>query len=1105
MSDLDQRQLAVDPTRSVIVQAPAGSGKTTLLVERYLGLLAVVEEPEEILAITFTRKAAAEMRERILKYLDPAFESSAPHEQSALAKARAVEKRVRDWGLRENPQRMLIRTIDSFNHYLARTMPVASQLGPVPAPVEYTRKLYRQAARRVLAAIDGDDAMARDLRQLLLWRDHRTQDIEELLVGLLGQRDQWLRALGLHGSPDRQTLEAVLHERVVTGLTEAREALDRALAEARFNPEELVGLLRFAADTLHANGKDSPALKCADLSTLPSADPSDLPAWRGLAATLLTQDGTFRKSVTVSQGFPAKTPEKERMSALLDAIGHDETLAGLIDQAGRMPEPRYRDDEWATLAALIRVLERSAAELELVFAASGQSDFTGLSRAALRGLGDENSGYTDLALYLDRRINHILVDEYQDTNWSQFELLTRLVGGWQADETRSLFLVGDPMQSIYRFREAEVGLFIRTRESGIGDQGVESCRLTQNFRSRSELVDWVNRKLGPIFPATEDISAGAVAYAASEAGRGGGGQIDVLARPDRASEAEAVAETIENALEENQDRSDFKAAIIVRARSHLADILPALARRDIPYRAVKLDPLVERPVVQDLLALTRAIAHPADRTALFSVLRSPVCGASLAELTRLVDPEHHPLHPELLDQLEADAQTRIRHVAEALDDAQAQWRKRTLRDLVEGCWHRLGGPECTPDPAAALRDASAYLDTLGTAESEGLIEDWNDFEELLAGQATEGDPPSESVKLEILTMHGAKGLEWDLVVLPGLDRGTRGQDRNLLNWLPYTPEDGREKVLLAPLRSASEAADPPLNELIRREQKQRDAYEHQRLLYVAATRAREHLVLSATLNPEPGKAKPAAGSLLADLWPTLGGEFIDALEQAPEPPQKVSERETPDPSLRRPPADWTPAIAQPLAFTPRLPPRETSGDIEFNWAGVQARRTGTVLHRLLEQVGRIGMESLTDEQRQRCLDRIPALLQSLGSGRADLDESVAVIRKAFEDTLASDTGQWILSSEHQDPSCELPITGLIDGKLINAVIDRTFIDAEGTRWIIDYKSGYHEGGDLDHFLSEEADRYRDQLSLYRRLFEQMEDRPVRTALYLPRHGRLQEV
>jgi ATP-dependent helicase/nuclease subunit A len=1105
MSDLEQRKLAVDPDRSVIVQAPAGSGKTTLLVERYLGLLGVVEAPEEILAITFTRKAAAEMRERILKYLDPDFASDAAHEQAALAKARAVEDRVREWGLRENPQRMLIRTIDSFNHYLARTMPVASQLGPVPAPVEYTQKLYREAARRVLAALDSNDPIADDLAQLLLWRDHRSQDIEDLLVGLLGQRDQWLRALGLHGAADREALEQVLHQRVVDGLHQASESLHQALKRGGFEPASLAALLRFAAYNLKADGRDSRVILCQDIPGLPGADPAELSYWRGLADGLLTQNGTFRKSVTVTQGFPAKTPEKALFVDILEAIGGDEALAELIAQAGRMPNPRYGEAEWTTLEALIRVLERSAAELELVFAASGQSDFTGLSRAALRGLGDEESGYTDLALYLDRRIRHILVDEYQDTNWSQFELLTRLVGGWQADEARSLFLVGDPMQSIYRFREAEVGLFIRTRESGIGAQKVESCRLTNNFRSKSEIVEWVNDKLGPIFPAVEDISAGAVAYARSEPGRGSGGQIDLLARADHAGEAEAIAELVDRALKDNHERDDYKAAIIVRARSHLAAILPALARRNIAFRAVKLDPLIERPVVQDLLALTRAIVNPSDRTALFALLRSPVCGASLAELSLLADTKQYPLDPAQLDRLNPEARARIAGLASILEAAQAAGRKRPLRDLVEGCWHALGGPQCSADPAAALREAEAYFSAVSVAEQEGLLEDWNDFEELLAGQATEGDPPNKDVKLEILTMHGAKGLEWDLVVLPGLGRGTRGQDRALLNWLPFTPDDGQEKVLLAPLRSASETSDPPLNELIRREQKLRDAYEHQRLLYVAATRAREQLVLSTTLNPEPGKSKPTSGSLLADLWPTLGAEFIAALEQAPEPEEAITRNGKPDQSLKRPPANWRPPTAPALAFSPRLPPRESAVEIEFNWAGVQARRSGTVLHRLLEQVGRTGIEALDQSRRERLARRIPALLQAMGSSRSDLDQAVGQIEQAFEQTLDSDIGRWILSGEHQDSACELAISGLVEGKLVNAVIDRSFIDQDGTRWIIDYKSGYHEGGDLEHFFQEEAARYQEQLNVYRRLFEQLEDRPVRTALFLPRHGRLQEL
>ena len=202
MSDRRQRTAAVDPRRSVIVQAPAGSGKTTLLVERYLALLGVVEEPEEILAITFTRKAAAEMRQRVLRFLEPGFETEEPHEQAAAEKARAVADKVERWNLTASPDRLMIRTIDSFSHYLARTMPVASRLGPVPQPADNTGALYRRAARRMLEALEGDD-ISSDLEQLLLWRDHRTQDIEDLLVSLLAKREQWLRVLGVTGRPDR--------------------------------------------------------------------------------------------------------------------------------------------------------------------------------------------------------------------------------------------------------------------------------------------------------------------------------------------------------------------------------------------------------------------------------------------------------------------------------------------------------------------------------------------------------------------------------------------------------------------------------------------------------------------------------------------------------------------------------------------------------------------------------------------------------------------------------------------------------------------------------------------------------------------------------------
>ena len=1107
MSDDLARRQAVEPGRSVIVQAPAGSGKTSLLVERYLALLAVVEAPEEILAITFTRKAAAEMRERVMQFLDPEFRSNQAHEQAALARAQAVAEKVRDWGLRENPQRMLIRTIDSFNHFLARSMPVASQLGPVPLPADHTQMLYREAARRVLSRAEDGDAFARMLGALLLWRDHRVQDLEDLLVSLLARREQWLPILLQPASSDRERLERGLHALVVDRLERTLESLQEGLAAAGVAPAELLGLLRYAADQLAAAGTESDLSSGRDLTALPEPQPEALPHWQALAELLLTKDRTWRIKVDKRNGFPPKTPEKDRMVALLDALAANAALAEALKQARALPTPSYQDDEWQVLGALVDVLKSAASELRLVFAEQGRTDFAGLSAAAQQALGDGDTGYTDLALYLDRRIRHILVDEYQDTNWSQFRLLQKLVGGWQADESRSLFLVGDPMQSIYRFREAEVGLFMRTREFGIGEQALESLKLTRNFRSRQEIVDWVNQRLGPIFPQSEDIAAGAVSYAPSEPALPGGGVVRLIGAPDPAAEAEALAETIQNALARHQDEPDFRAALIVRARSHLKDILPALQRRGIAYRAVKLDPLTRRPLVQDLLALTRAVLDPDDSASVLAVLRSPACGLTLADLHALAGDGRRLDDEGALDRLTGEARTRAARVFDVLHRAAVLWRRRGIRDLVEGAWHALSGPSLCQRPEVDLRDARLYFETLEQADSEGLLPDWNAFAELLEGASTEGDPPSTGVQLDVLTMHGAKGLEWDLVVLPQLHRATGGQNRDLLHWLPLTLSSGGEQVLLAPLRSARESSNPPLVKFMQSEQQQREAYERQRLLYVACTRARRELVLSACLDPEKPEKLPKA-SLLADLWPSVGGEFRADLERRLEiaPPVETAGTDAlPDQSLKRAPADWTPPTENAFAWRPALPPRERPVEIEFNWAGTEARRIGTVLHRLLERVGRIGIESLDHATQERLAGRIPVLLAALGSAGEELKNSEQIVRQALDQTLSSATGRWILSGQHQDAACELPLSGVVDGELVNAIIDRTFIDENGVRWIIDYKSGYHGGGALEGFLNEEAERYLPQLDLYRKLFELMGETKIRAALYLPRHDRLQNI
>ncbi|MGI9325115.1 MAG: UvrD-helicase domain-containing protein [Pseudomonadales bacterium] len=1105
VTDSNARHVAVEPQRSVIVQAPAGSGKTTLLVERYLRLLAIAEAPEEILAITFTRKAAAEMRQRVLRLLDPATTSSAAHEQRPLELARSIADKVGQWQLRENPQRLLIRTIDSFNHYLARTMPVASQLGPVPSPADNAKSYYRQAARTVLALVDAKDDLAPHLNRVLEWRDHRSQDIEDLIADLLGRRDQWLRALDNAGGAQRSHLQAVLESIVSGHLRRASEALDRALADIDVSAQSLLGLLQFAASNLTAASKDSALRIFQQAPSLPNADPRSLPQWVGLAEGLLTREGKFRNpgGVKVTLGFPPKTDEKAAFVQLLLDLSEDQTLRQALHQARNLPNPQYSDKEWAVLESLVQVLVRAATELELIFARTGQTDYTGLAAAALRGLGDEEQGITDLGLYLDRRIRHILVDEFQDTNWSQLHLLEKLTAGWEPDDGRSVFLVGDPMQSIYRFREAEVGLFIRSREQGVGHLQLESSQLQRNFRSRKEIVSWVNDHLGPIFPRVEDISAGAVAYASSEAGRGEGGEVSILSSADEQAEAEAISELLLDALARNA--ADYKIAIIVRARSHLRGILPALNHHGIAYRAVKLDPLTSKMVVQDLLAITRAITTPSDIAALLAMLRAPTCGLTLAQLQVLAGDGRSPLSANAVARLDAEGKERAGKVFDALAAAQAQWRRRSTAELVAGVWQRLGGPNCCLQPETELRDAQIYLDALEQAESSGLLEDWNDFLERLDGEFTEGDPASASVQVEVLTMHGAKGLEWDLVVLPGLNKAPPRSDSPLLYWLPLTQADGTEQVLLAPLRSAETATNPALVEMIRREQQQRAAYENQRLLYVATTRAKERLVLSAQIDPEKEEFRPTSGSLLADLWPTTEHDFISAQAE----PTVQQSSATPaaatmlDQSLRKVRADWQPPMATRLAWNSVLPAVQRDGEVEYDWAGREARVTGTVLHRLLERVGNVGIEAFGTEQRQRLIGRIPLLLKSMGTQEEQLADTSEMIEQAFTNTLNSDVGQWLLSAKHTQSACELPVSGVLEGQLVNAVLDRTFIDADGIRWIVDYKSGYRAGGDLSGFFRQEAQRYREQLERYQQLLSQLGPEPIQAALFLPRHTHLE--
>ncbi len=247
------------------------------------------------------------------------------------------------------------------------------------------------------------------------------------------------------------------------------------------------------------------------------ASPEDAARWRCMATMLLTADRrALRKAVDKRQGFPPGSADKAPMQSLLQKFAEDSRVLDALVELRTLPDPDYSDTAWERVREVAQVLVLAAAELDGVFREQGAVDFSAVSIAGLRALGSADAP-TDLSLRLDYRLQHILVDEFQDTSSSQLELVRLLTAGWQAGDGRSVFCVGDPMQSIYGFRQAEVRAFLELAEEGIGELRFDVQRLRSNFRSAAPLVDWTNRCFARLMPQVDDRNRGAIAYRPSEA------------------------------------------------------------------------------------------------------------------------------------------------------------------------------------------------------------------------------------------------------------------------------------------------------------------------------------------------------------------------------------------------------------------------------------------------------------------------------------------------------------------------------------------------------------------------------------------------------------
>jgi len=1093
--DTAARAAALDPARSFIVQAPAGSGKTELLIQRYLALLATVEEPEQVVAITFTRKAAAEMRRRVQRALRAAAEGgegTTPHERTTLALAATVVRRdaSREWSLLTQPQRLRIDTLDAFNVWLAQQLPVLSGAVAAARIADDANDYYRRAARRTVATISAGGEPGDSLRTLLRGFDD-LDALEKLLAALLAKRDQWLpRFVKLAAADLRPVLEGALRRLVEDELAALAPLTEKALFV------ELRAALRQAATHANDARMRTAAAPWLALATPPPVAQSALAEWQGAALLLLTrQEGQWRKQLTRKEGFgPEHAEATRRLRRLLDGLRDQEALRAALHSAEHLPEPRYTERQWQHLAALRVVLLHLAAELKVEFAEARTIDFVELGLSARAALGRVDAP-SELLLALDRRIQHLLVDEFQDTSQSQAELLERLTGGWERGDGRTLFLVGDPMQSIYRFRDADMSLFLAVKQRGIGDIELESLALERNFRSAPQVVSWVNETFARVFPPEDQIAAGVAGFRASVATRGAAGEQFVATYPLRGADPRAESARVVEILEAELARAPAQSlAVLVRSRSHLEGLRDLLRAKRWPVHAVEIDALAEQPVTQDLFGLTRALVHREDRIAWLAVLRAPWCGLPWGDLHALCHDTHDRAIWDLMHdaahvaRLSTEGRRRLTATRATLEAALARRAESSLARWVERTWIDLDGPACLDHPDD-LKVAEQFFALLTHEERLGDVDDPARLGEALSKVQPQSDPP-RGQGIEIMTMHRAKGLEFDTVVLLGIGRDPPPDSAQALHWLERVAADGTDDLLLAPTLDDEDSL--PLTRFVRDADAQRNRAERARLLYVATTRARERLHIVYQLSPS--RTQPDSGTLLSLIWPSVAAQ----LEAPTDPTDAAAPADSIEPVLRRllpkdAACDAEPQFALPFDTVPDATPAAPRP--EFEWASPAAAHVGTVVHRHLQRIAELGVESWTAGEIEAHAGAFTRELCLLGVEHHEVGAATARVVGALRAAVEDPQGRWVLGA-HADARSELRLTLRVGDRLEHVRLDRTFV-ADGMRWIVDFKTSRHEGSDREAFLASEVERYRPQLDRYAAALASIDSRPVQVGLYFP--------
>jgi ATP-dependent helicase/nuclease subunit A len=866
--------LACDPARSVVVEACAGAGKTWMLVSRILRALLEGARPQDIVAITFTRKAAGEMRERLGEWLHEFAHCSHAQRVTALRQRGLDEVRAQDLApaLQGLQQRLLqqarpveIRTFHAWFSQLLRAAPLellqSLELSPELQLLEDEGDLLPELWQRFHAAVLADASLLADYQALSL-------------------------ALGRNRL--QAWLEAAFAKRVEILLAQRHGRLLESMPEADFDPQAAFLALRPALQALAielGQSKNATPRKAAQaIEQALSGDTEK--ALTEIAAALFTDKGTPRKNLGEAPALLAACDELAR-----------------IRQAAEQRQAAVWHRQMCALALCL------LAQFEALKRERGLVDMNDLERGALALLGDaEASGWVQQRL--DAQVRHLLIDEFQDTSPLQWHALHGWLsayagagGGASGQRPPAVFIVGDPKQSIYRFRRAEPRVFAAARDfvRHALDGVVLACDHTR--RNAPAVLAAVNAVFDQAQRAqqydgfrahTTEAEPGpwqglfVLADGGPEAAAQGEGQEDQGWRPSltrprrepelhrRADEAQRVAALIEQLLASGQAQPG-DIFVLARKREGLRVLSQALKTRGLPHAAPEDMALLDAPDVRDLLALLDVLASSGHNLSLAHALRSPLFGANEADLLWLAQqsgsgrwlgvagPDQETTWWQVLlqagDELPSAA---LRRAQGLLRDWAERLMQRSPHEVLDAIVHegdllaRVAAAVPPSERRARLHAVQSLL-ALALELDGGRYISLYGFVRALKSRALKLSAPLEPDAVQLLTVHGAKGLEarW-VILLDGEAAPARADTMSLAVSWPVDEAVPRQVAFLA-----SESRPPPALQALLEDEREQRQREELNALYVALTRARQALVLSRT----PARRSAAQPSWWSRLHP----------------------------------------------------------------------------------------------------------------------------------------------------------------------------------------------------------------------------------------------